>query len=51
MAMELCFLSATEMARLIRRKALSTREVLDAHLRQIERLNQRDCDAGGGSGP
>jgi hypothetical protein len=41
MAMELCFLSATEMARLIRRKALSTREVLDAHLRQIERLNPK----------
>ena len=37
--MDICFLSATEMARLIRNKALSAREVLDAHLRQIERLN------------
>ncbi len=37
--MDICFLSATEMARLIRNKALSARELLEAHLRQIERLN------------
>ena len=36
---ELCFLTACEMARRIRRKQLSARELLDAHLRRIERLN------------
>src|SRR5215831_12432788 len=37
----LCFLSAVEMARLIRVKKLSAREALDAHLRQIERVNPK----------
>jgi len=35
----LCFLSAVEMARLIRAKKLSAREALAAHLQQIERVN------------
>src|SRR5881394_3095816 len=34
-----CFLSAVEMARLIRTKKLSAREALAAHLKQIERVN------------
>ncbi len=38
---ELCFLGAVELARLIRRKQVSAREVLRAHLQQIERLNPR----------
>jgi amidase len=40
-ASELCFTSAVEMARLIRTKALSAREVLGAHLAQIERVNPK----------
>lgn len=36
---DLCFLPATEMARLIRAKKLSARELLDAHLKQIDRVN------------
>ncbi len=35
----ICFLPATELARLLRRKELSAREVLEAHLAQIDRLN------------
>src|SRR5580693_8153914 len=38
-ASPICFTSAIEMARLIRAKKLSAREALDAHLKQIERLN------------
>ncbi len=38
---ELCILPATELARRIRRKHLSAREVLEAHLRQIERVNPK----------
>ncbi len=38
---DVCFLSATEMAQRIRRKQLSAREVLEAHLKQIERLNPK----------
>jgi len=38
---EICFLSAIEMAGLIRRKKLSAREVMTAHLNQIERVNPR----------
>jgi amidase len=34
-----CFMSAMEMARLIREKKLSAREALAAHLKQIERVN------------
>jgi amidase len=36
---EICFLSAVEMAQLIRRKKLSAREIMTAHLKQIERVN------------
>ena len=36
-----CFLSALEMARLIRAKKLSAREALAAHLQQIERVNPK----------
>src|SRR5271169_1837596 len=36
---DICFMSATEMADLIRRKKLSARECLDAHLKQIDRVN------------
>jgi amidase len=38
---EICQLSAVEMARRIRAKELSAREVLAAHLKQIERMNPR----------
>jgi amidase len=37
----LCFLSAVEMARQIRAGKLSAREALEAHLRQIERVNPK----------
>jgi amidase len=37
--MNICQLSAVELARLIREKQLSAREVMMAHLAQIERLN------------
>jgi amidase len=36
-----CFMSAIEMARLIRAKRLSAREALAAHLQQIERVNPK----------
>ena len=36
-----CFMSAIEMARLIRAKKLSAREALAAHLTQIERINPK----------
>src|SRR5215468_6927186 len=36
-----CFMSAIEMARLIRVKKLSARETLAAHLKQIERVNPK----------
>ena len=38
---DLCFLSAIEMARLIRAKKLSAREALAEHLKQIERVNPK----------
>src|SRR5277367_1285807 len=38
---DICFLSATQMADLIRRKKLSARETLQAHLKQIERVNPK----------
>ena len=34
-----CFLSAVALARLIRAKKISARELLAAHLKQIERVN------------
>ena len=40
-ASPVCFLSAVEMARLIRTKRLSAREALAAHLKQIERVNPK----------
>ena len=36
---EICTLSAVELARLIRAKELSARDVVGAHLTQIERVN------------
>jgi len=38
---EICFLTATELARGIRGKDLSAREVMEAHLAQIERVNPK----------
>jgi len=38
---DICFLSAVEMARLIRAKKLSAREALAEHLKQIERVNPK----------
>jgi amidase len=38
---DICSLTATELVRRIRRKELSAREVLSAHLRQIERVNPK----------
>src|SRR2546428_6809239 len=37
----ICFMSAVEMARMIRAKKLSAREALAAHLKQIERVNPK----------
>jgi amidase len=37
----ICFMSAVEMARLIRNKKLSAREALAAHMKQIERVNPK----------
>src|SRR5262249_37938199 len=39
--LDICFLTATEMARRLRARELSAREVVAAHLRQIERVNPR----------
>ncbi|MCP4627625.1 MAG: amidase [bacterium] len=36
---EICFMTATEMVKRIRSKKLSCREVMEAHLNQIERIN------------
>jgi amidase len=38
---DLCFMPATEMSSLIRKKKLSAREVMQAHLRQIELVNSK----------
>ena len=38
---DICFLTASEMADLIRRKKLSAHEVMAAHLKQIERVNPK----------
>ncbi len=40
-ASELCFMTASEMARHIRSKELSARDVMAAHLAQIERVNPK----------
>jgi amidase len=38
---EICFMKATELARLIQARELSAKEVLTAHLAQIERVNPK----------
>ena len=38
---DLCFLTATELARRIRLKDLSCQEVMAAHIAQIERVNPK----------
>jgi amidase len=38
---EICFLTATELARRIGTRELSAREVAEAHLAQIERVNPK----------
>jgi amidase len=38
---EICFLTATELARLIQAKDLSAKEVMEAHLTQIEMVNPK----------
>jgi amidase len=38
---DICFLTATELASLIRTKELSAREAMQAHLTQIERVNPK----------
>ena len=38
---DLCFMTATELAQRIRRKDVSAREVMEAHLRQIARVNPK----------
>lgn len=38
-SLEICFLTATELTRRIRARDLSAREVMEAHLAQIERIN------------
>jgi amidase len=40
-SLEICFLPATELARRIRTKDISVREVTEAHLAQIEHLNPK----------
>ena len=41
MTTDLCFLPATELAHRLRKKEISAREVLSAHLAQIERVNPK----------
>ena len=38
---EICFLTATELSRRMRTKELSAREVMEAHLTQIDRVNSK----------
>ncbi|MBW1699045.1 MAG: amidase [Deltaproteobacteria bacterium] len=38
---EICFMTAMELSRKIRTKELSAKEVMDAHLKQIERINPK----------
>ena len=38
---EICFMKATDLAAMMREKKLSAREVMEAHLRQIERVNPK----------
>ncbi|MBW2085738.1 MAG: amidase, partial [Deltaproteobacteria bacterium] len=39
--LEICFMTATELCDRIRAKTLSAREVMEAHLAQIERVNPK----------
>ena len=39
MASDICFFSATKIARQIQTREISAREVMEAHLAQIERVN------------
>ena len=41
MPADICFLTATELARRIRARELSAQEVVEAHLLQIEQVNQK----------
>ena len=41
MRTNLCFLPATDLAHRLRKKEISAREVLSAHLAQIERVNPK----------
>ena len=41
MRTNLCFLPATELVHRLRKKEISAREVLSAHLAQIERVNPK----------
>ena len=38
---DLCFSTATELARLLREKKVSAKEVMEAHLAQIDRINPK----------
>src|SRR5258708_21766669 len=38
---EICFMRVTDLAAMLREKKLSAREVMQAHLRQIERVNPK----------
>jgi amidase len=38
---DICFMRAVDMAEMIRRKKLSAREVMEAHLKQINRVNSK----------
>ena len=40
-ATDICFLPAREMASLIQQKKLSSRDVMEAHLKQIARVNPK----------
>ena len=39
--LDICYLTATELARCIRSKDISAREAMEAHLAQIERVNSK----------
>jgi hypothetical protein len=38
---DVCFMTAVELARRLRAKDVSARQIIDAHLRQIERVNPK----------
>ena len=48
---EICFMRAVDMVEAIRTRKLSAREVMQAHLQQIQRVNaQRPCHGDDGCG-